>query len=62
MDINQLVLSVKNKIEKNISIQNIIINDKTHLHVKHFSHEVGKYHLELIIKSEELNRYNKIQL
>ena len=29
MDINQLILLVKNKIEKNIVVQNIAIKDKT---------------------------------
>ena len=61
MDINQLVLLVKNKIEKNILTQNIIIKDKTYLHKKHLSHELGKFHLEIRIKSEELNKFSKIQ-
>ena len=61
MDINQLILLIKNKIEKNIVVQNIAIKDKTHLHLKHKSHSDGKFHLELIIKSEELKKYNKIQ-
>ena len=61
MDLNQLVLLVKNKIEKNILIQNIIIKDKTYLHKKHLSHKEGKYHLLLKIKSNELKKYNKIQ-
>ena len=44
MDINQLILLVKNKIEKNIVVQNIAIKDKTHLHIKHKSHTDGKFH------------------
>ena len=61
MDVNQLILLLKNKIEKNILIQNITIKDKTYLHKKHTSHTEGKLHLELSIKSEELKKYNKIQ-
>ena len=61
MNLNQLVLLVKNKIEKNILTQNIIIKDKTYLHKKHLSHELGKFHLEIRIKSEELNKFSKIQ-
>ena len=61
MDLNQLILLVKNKIEKNILTQNIIIKDKTYLHKKHLSHELGKFHLEIRIKSEELNKFSKIQ-
>ena len=61
MILNQLVLLVKNKIEKNILTQNIIIKDKTYLHKKHLSHELWKFHLEIRIKSEELNKFSKIQ-
>ena len=61
MDINQLILLVKNKIEKNIVVQNIAIKDKTHLHLKHKSHSDGKFHLELKLRSEELSKFNKIQ-
>ena len=61
MDINQLVLLVKSKIEKKILLQNIVIEDKTYLHKKHFSHKEGKFHLQLNIKSKELQKYNKIQ-
>ena len=60
MEVNKLILLVKKKIEKNIIVQKIIIKDKTYLHVKHSSHEVGKFHLELRIISKELNKYNKI--
>ena len=61
MDINQLILLIKNKIEKNIVVQNIAIKDKTHLHLKHKSHTDGKFHLELKLRSEELSKFNKIQ-
>ena len=61
MDINQLISSVKNKIEKNIAVQDIAIKDKTHLHIKHKSHRHGKFHLELQIKSKELSNFSKIE-
>ena len=61
MEVNQLILLIKKKIEKNILTQEIIIKDKTYLHAKHLSHEAGKFHLELKIKSEELRKYSKIQ-
>ena len=53
-DLQQLV----NSDLKNV---NIIIKDKTYLHANHLSHEVGKFHLELRIRSKELSKYNKIQ-
>ena len=61
MEVNELISTVKTKIEKNIITQNIIVKDKTYLHKKHSSHQLGRFHLELIIKSEELSKYNKIQ-
>ena len=61
MKVNQLILLVKKKIKENILTQNILIKDKTYLHANHSSHEPGKFHLELRIKSEELRMYNKIQ-
>ena len=61
MEVNELISTVKTKIEKNIITQNIIVKDKTYLHKKHSSHQLGRFHLELIIKSEELSKYSKIQ-
>ena len=61
MEVNELISIVKKKIQKDVLTQNITIRDKTYLHKKHLSHEPGKLHLELIIRSEELKKYNKIQ-
>ena len=61
MDVNQLILLVKNKIQKNVILEDIVIKDKTYLHSKHSSHQKGKFHLELNIKSKDLEKYNKIQ-
>tara|TARA_B100000586_G_scaffold54946_1_gene37323 strand:- start:433 stop:693 length:261 start_codon:yes stop_codon:yes gene_type:complete len=61
MEVNELISIVKKKIQKDVLTQNIIIKDKTFLHNKHSSHQVGKFHLELIITSEELRKYNKIE-
>ena len=61
MDINQLISIVKNKIKKNILVENIIIEDKTFLHKNHKSHQDGKFHLKLTIKSVALKEMNKIQ-
>ena len=62
MNINQLILIVKNKIEKNISLEYINIEDKTFLHKNHKTHQDGKFHLKLSIKSSELEKINKIEL
>ena len=61
MNINQLISIVKNKIEKNIVLEDIKIEDKSFLHKKHLSNQEGKYHLRLSIKSLELKKQNKVQ-
>tara|TARA_B100000287_G_C20000525_1_gene530364 strand:- start:24 stop:284 length:261 start_codon:yes stop_codon:yes gene_type:complete len=60
MDINKLIKTVKKKIEENIVLENISVEDKTFLHVKHQSHEVKKFHLKLVISSIELKKMSKI--
>ena len=42
MDINQLSKIVKTKIKNNIKIQNIVIEDKTYLHLNHANHDKKK--------------------
>ena len=61
MDINKLILTVKEKIRDNIILENIQVEDKTFLHKKHQTHQPGKFHLKLIIHSTELKKMNKIE-
>ena len=61
MDINILINIVKDKLKKNILLEDIIIEDKTFLHKNHKTHTNGKFHLKLIIKSLELKNKNKIE-
>ena len=61
MDINQLISIVKIKIEKNILVEDIIIEDKTFLHKKHKSYKDDRFHLKLNIKSAALKKMNKIK-
>jgi BolA family transcriptional regulator, general stress-responsive regulator len=60
MNINELIAIVKNKLEKEIIIQDLEIEDKSFLHKNHKGHQEGKFHLKLIIKSDELAKLNKI--
>ena len=62
MDINQLCEIVKKKIETNLKIEKIIIEDKTFLHKNHLNHENGKSHLKVIIKSKYLESEKKINI
>ena len=60
MNINELIAIVKNKLETEIIIQNLKIEDKSFLHKNHTSHQKGKFHLKLIINSDELSKTSKI--
>ena len=60
MNINELIAIVKNKLETKIVIQDLKIEDKSFLHKKHKGHQEGKFHLKLIIKSDELAKISKI--
>jgi len=60
MNINELIAIVKNKLETEIVIQDLKIEDKSFLHKNHKGHQEGKFHLKLIIKSDELAKLSKI--
>ena len=61
MDINELITIVKNKLVNQINIESINIEDKSFLHKNHKGNQEGKYHLKVIIVSEELKKMNKIE-
>jgi len=61
MDINNLIAIVKKKLNNEIVIKKIEIEDKSFLHKNHSGHQKGKFHLKLIISSDELKKLNKIQ-
>ena len=60
MNINKLIAIVKNKLQAEIVIQNIQIEDKSFLHKNHKGNQEGKFHLKLIINSFELSKISKI--
>ena len=60
MNINDLIAIIKRKLEKNIKIENIKIEDKSFLHKNHAGNQKGKYHLKIILESSELSKINKI--
>ena len=60
MNINKLIAIVKNKLESEIIIQDLKIEDKSFLHKNHKGHQDGKFHLKLTINSDELSKTNKI--
>ena len=61
MDINELIAIVKKKLQTQIDIENIVIEDKSFLHKRHIGNQKGKFHLKIKIKSKELNKMTKIE-
>jgi len=60
MNINELEAIVKKKLKSQIKIDKIDIEDKSFLHKNHSGHQEGKFHLKIIIESEELKNLGKI--
>ena len=60
MNINELNDTIKKKISSKITIDEISIEDKTYLHLKHKNFQKNKFHLKLFIKSKDLTSINKI--
>ena len=51
---------VKEKVNNKINPENIILIDNSHLHSKHKSFDINKFHLKIIIKSKKLKGMSKI--
>ena len=60
MNINELNDTIKKKISKELKIEEITIQDKTHLHLKHKNFQKNKFHLKIFIKSKHLSNMSKI--
>ena len=61
MNINELIAIVKKKLEKNIVIQSIKIEDKSFLHIGHKGNDEKKFHLKILIFSNELSKMSRIE-
>ena len=60
MEINKLIEVVKEKIMKEITLQNINVEDKSFLHKSHINSSPNKFHIKITIISEELKTKKKI--
>ncbi|MDA9643696.1 BolA family transcriptional regulator [Candidatus Pelagibacter sp.] len=60
MDINELIAIVKKKLQNQINIESINIEDKTFLHKNHPGNQKGRFHLKISIQSIELTKMNRI--
>ncbi len=61
MDINQLSKKIENKLLEDASIKDVKIIDNTYKHLKHNSHQKGKFHIKLEISSNILKKTNRIE-
>ena len=61
MDINELIAIVKKKLQNEISLENLQIEDKSFLHKNHSENQSGTLHLKISMKSIELMKMSKIE-
>ena len=61
MDINQLSKKIEKKLLDDSYIKDVKIIDNTHKHLKHNSHQKGKFHIKLEINSDILKKTSRIQ-
>ena len=61
MDINHLIAIVKKKLQNQINIEDIQIEDKSFLHKNHAGNQEGKFHLKISLISSELKTMTKIE-
>ena len=61
MDINELIAIVKKKLTDQIDIENIEIEDKSFLHKNHAGNQEDRYHLKIILNSNELKILSRIE-
>ena len=61
MDINDLIAIVKKKLQNQINIQSIKIEDKSFLHKNHPGNQKDKFHIKITLESSDLKKLNKIE-
>ena len=60
MDINELIAIVKKKLQSQIVIEDILIEDKSFLHKNHSGNQLNKFHLKISLKSNQLKKMKRI--
>ena len=60
MDINELIAIVKKKLQRQIVIEEILIEDKSFLHKNHSGNQPNKFHLKISLKSNQLKKMKRI--
>jgi len=60
MDINELIAIVKKKLQSQIIIEDILIEDKSFLHKNHSGNQPNKFHLKISLNSNQLKKMKRI--
>ena len=60
MNKNELISIIKKKLNTNIRIENINVEDKSFLHKNHVGNQAGKFHLKISLVSKELKEMKRI--
>ena len=60
MDINDLIAIVKKKLKNKIIAESIRVEDKSFLHKNHPGNQKGKFHLKILINSNQLKKLSRI--
>ena len=61
MNIIELISIVKKKLQEQIVIEDIIVEDKSFLHKNHAGNQKDRFHLKITIKSNELKKFSRIE-
>ena len=56
MNINELIKIIKKKIQENIELENIDVEDKSFLHKNHKGNTKDRFHLKISIQSKTLKK------
>ena len=60
MNINELIAIIKKKIQKEILVESIVIEDKSFLHAKHAGNDPNKFHIKITIESNQLKKISRL--
>jgi len=60
MNINDLIAIVKKKLQSQILIEDIVIEDKSFLHKNHSGNQPNKFHLKILLKSNQLRNMKRL--
>ena len=61
MDINKISKKIESKLLSDTSIRDVKIIDNTFKHLKHSSHQKGKFHIKLEINSDLLKNKKRVE-